>query len=161
MWARPEVLIVGRSSHTTGQGDLRYRAMAAGGLGVLAGEAGERVVFEVCAAESLIGRVLAELPELGPVPCEARPMADDVVDPMREFLSWPIERFGSFELSVRGQDGQLTDRGGVQFFDTAEGRFMVTTTVRPDGSRQRTFVPADGSDIERWLSDQTTEALAR
>jgi hypothetical protein len=151
---RPDVLIVGRASGASGREELRYRAAASGGLGVLAGEEGERVVFEVCAAEELIEALLRELPEVGPVPLEPVSVTEDSALLMRTYLSWPIERFGIFELSVRGPDGRLAELGAVQFFDSPAGRFMVTSTLLPDGSKQRTYAPADRATIASWLRDR-------
>ncbi|WP_040405816.1 ESX secretion-associated protein EspG [Amycolatopsis nigrescens] len=170
VWARPDVLIVGRASQATGSEAAHYRASAAGGVGLLSGQDGERVIFELCDSGSLVDRLLADLPELGPVPVPAgsvleREDGTDATETggmrvLRGFMSAPVERFGMFEVSVRGQDGQLDQQGSVQFFDTARGRFMVTTTMLADGARRRDFVPTDGSDIRRWLRERAGGKLA-
>lgn len=180
VWTRPDVLIVVRADQVTGQRLVLYRAAAANGVGVLSALVGDHVEFDVLKAERLTGRLVAQLPPLRPVPLaevsvtsgdrvvpeEAEegslPFPDDPhaasedtdMQAMRRFASWPVERFGSFELSVRGRDGRLEPVGMVQFVDTDGGRFLVFSTPLPDGQRRMTFVPSDGSHVRRWLHDQ-------
>jgi hypothetical protein len=179
-WTRPEVLVVVRADQVVGQQLVLYRAAAANGVGVLSELVGDQIEFEALKADQLIGLVAAQLPPLGPVPLREvsviggsatapaepddgplarydEPSAD--MRAMRAFASWPVQRFGSFELSIRKRDGRLGLVGIVQFVDTDGGRFVIFTTALPNGQRRMSFVPSDGSHIRRWLHEQL--AIAR
>jgi hypothetical protein len=180
VWTRPNVLVVVRADQVVGQRLVLYRAASANGVGVLSELVGDQIEFEVLKAEQLIGLVVAQLPPRGPVPLrevsvtsgsvvageapDDSPLAFHDEPPadkraMQAFASWPVERFGSFELSIRGRDGRLGLVGIVQFVDTDGGRFVVFCTPLPNGQRRMSFVPSDGSHIRRWLHEQL--AIAR
>ena len=172
-WTRPDILVVVRADQVVGQRLVLYRAAAAHGVGVLSELIGDQIEFAVMKADRLVGEVVAQLPPLAPVPLRdvsittgAPAARDDPDSPlafreqptdmraMRAFASWPVERFGSFELSIRDRGGRLAPAGIAQFVDTEGGRYVVFTAPLPNGQKRVTFVPSDGSHIRRWLHEQ-------
>ncbi|MGA6166109.1 ESX secretion-associated protein EspG [Amycolatopsis magusensis] len=185
VWYRPEVLITGRLNQEEGQRDIRYRAVSEHLAGVLSGQVGDQISFEACHADDLVAGLMRYLPHLGPVnlrpvavteqPKRVKPVEEDEIDPRdlidaygetepadhraaQAFFSWPVGRFGVFDLWVRGRDGRLNAQGGVQLFDTQGGRFVIIGEKLSDGSKRRHFVPSDGSHLRRWIHDRVARA---
>ena len=52
----------------------------------------------------------------------------------KEFSSWPLHRYGTFELSVRR--GSLHPAGTATFVDNDGGRFLMFNDPLPDGSQR-------------------------
>ncbi|WP_370947787.1 ESX secretion-associated protein EspG [Amycolatopsis sp. cg5] len=168
-WTRPEVLIVVRARQTEHQPEhVLYRAAMADGLGVLSSLDGDTVLFDLLRSDRLVGALVSCLPALAAVPLRELSVVDapiPVTTPVRgreigltDFFSWPLLRFGTFELSVRSRDGRLTWLETAQFFDTDGGRFVQFSAALPDGGKRRTFIPSDGSHLRRWLHDQIAYA---
>ncbi|SDY15930.1 EspG family protein [Amycolatopsis xylanica] len=170
-WTRPETLIVVRARQTQHEPeDVLYRAVMADGLGVLSALDGDTILFDLLKSDRLVGAIVSCLPALAAVPLRELSVLDTpatapVVAPVRsrdvaltDFFAWPLLRFGTFELSVRGRDGRLTWLETAQFFDTDGGRFLQFSTALPDGGKRRTFIPSDGSHLRRWLHDQIAYA---
>jgi hypothetical protein len=172
-WTRPDLLVVVRADQVVGQRLVLYRAAAANGVGVLSELIGDQIEFDVMKADRLIGEIVAQLPPLAPVPLRdvsittGAPALRDAPDSplafreqptdmraMRAFASWPVERFGSFELSTRNRAGRLASAGIAQFVDTEGGRYVVFTTPLSNGQKRVSFVPSDGTHIRRWLHEQ-------
>lgn len=188
---KPETLIVVRVNQAVDNPTVLYRAASASGVGVLALNVADRIDIELLKADELVGAIVGELPNCGPVPVReasiltdgatpsaARQVADqdddhpavfaDDLPPepraredrraVEAFARWPVERFGGYELSVRGADGRLKHLGTTTFTDTHGGRFVVFTEPLPDGTSRRRFVPSDGSHLRRWLHGTIAEA---
>lgn len=184
---KPEVLIVVRVNQAVDDPTVLYRAASANGVGVIALGTADRIEIELIKADDLVGAIVGELPRYGPVPVReasvlAGPVtpdrtrqaaddapavfADDLPAPraaddrkaIEPFAQWPIERFGGYELSMRGPDGRLKHLGTTTFTDTHGGRFVVFIEPLPDGTQRRRFVPSDGSHLRRWLHSTIAEA---
>jgi hypothetical protein len=85
----------------------------------------------------------AEGPEVGVV---VRAPASQVVR-ARAILERERLRFGQFRVGVRGRPG-----ADVFWFDTGEGRYLMTSSAGRDGLVWTTISPADGKRIGQVLS---------
>jgi hypothetical protein len=176
VWTKPDVLIAVRLEQNTGRRIVLYRAGWSRGGGILSEQADDRIHFDLTRPDQVVNLLVGELPAWSPVPLRevsivqggaaierdydplAFPDEDSDMRTVRKYASWPVERFGSFELSVRTPGGQLKVVDIIQFVDTEGGRYVVFTTPLGDGSQRLSFVPSDGSHLRHRLHEQIARA---
>jgi ESAT-6 protein secretion system EspG family protein len=153
-WTQPDVLIIVRAAEEGRQ--VFYRAAIGNGLGVFAELAGEEVLFAQTRPDRLVDLVVGMLPAYAPVPLPeltfTEPGNRRDTDAATEFSSWPLHRYGTFELSVRRDS--LHPVGTVTFVDNAGGRFLMFTDALPGGESRVRFIPSDGSHLRSWLHER-------
>ncbi|MFI5584262.1 ESX secretion-associated protein EspG [Amycolatopsis sp. NPDC051758] len=154
-WTQPDVLIIVRAAEEGRQ--VFYRAAIGHGLGVFAELAGEEVLFAQTRPDRLVDLVVGMLPDYCPVPLPeltfTEPGNRRDTDAATEFSSWPLHRYGTFELSIR-HSGALKPAGTVTFVDNAGGRFLMFSEALPGGETRVRFTPSDGSHLRTWLHER-------
>jgi hypothetical protein len=71
----------------------------------------------------------------------------------------PKLRVGQFTAFVQGRHGRETDLSPLAWFDTALGRYLMTSSEASDGQSWLTYAPADNSRIARQLAAQLEDYL--
>ena len=175
-WTQPEVLIIIRAAEVEDGRQVFYRATIGNGLGVYSELVPEGINFVRIRPDHLVDELVSILPRYAPVPLRelavsseqdtaSEDFAEDVQqtarhqdrEAMSEFSSWPLHRYGTFELSVRHGHGSLRNAGTVTFFDNDGGRFLIFTDDLGGGAKRIRFVPSDGAHLRRWLHETITE----
>lgn len=155
-WTQPEVLIIVRAAEDIRQ--VFYRATIGHGLGVFSELAGEEILFAQTRPDRLADLVVGMLPAYRPVPLAelafVTPGTPEDAAAAAEFSSWPLHRYGTFELSVRAGQGPLHPAGTVTFIDNDGGRFLMTTEPLTGGESRVRFTPSDGSHLRSWLQER-------
>ncbi|GAB3135389.1 ESX secretion-associated protein EspG [Amycolatopsis stemonae] len=153
-WTQPDVLIIVRAAEEGRQ--VFYRAAIGHGLGVFSEQSGEEILFAQTRPDRLVDLVVGMLPAYRPVPLAeltfvAPPSRQDA-SAAAEFSSWPLHRYGTFELSVRRDS--LHPAGTVTFIDNDGGRFLMFSEPLPGGETRVRFTPSDGSHLRTWLHER-------
>lgn len=155
-WTQPEVLIIVRAAEISDGRQVFYRATIGQGLGVFSELAGEEILFAQTRPDRLVDLVVGMLPRYRPVPLAElafiEPGSLRDTDAATEFSSWPLHRYGTFELSVR--QASLHPVGTVTFVDNAGGRFLMFRESLPGSETRVRFVPSDGSHLRTWLHER-------
>lgn len=153
-WTQPDVLIIVRAVEDSRQ--VFYRAAIGHGLGVFSELSGEEVLFAQTRPDRLVDLVVGMLPAYRPVPLPeltfTSPGTRAEAAAAAEFSSWPLHRYGTFELSVR-QDS-LRPAGTATFVDNDGGRFLMFNEPLPGGQSRLRFTPSDGSHLRAWLNER-------
>lgn len=157
-WTQPDVLVIVRAAEVSGGRQVFYRATIGHGLGVFSELAGEEVLFAQTRPDRLIDLVVGMLPEYPPVPLAeltfVHPGTRADAAAATEFSSWPLHRYGTFELSARSGHGPLHPSGTATFIDNDGGRFLMFNDPLPGGQRRVRFIPSDGSHLRSWLQER-------
>lgn len=79
------------------------------------------------------------------------------------FFRAPVVRAGVIACSIREPDsrmrrGREVEVGSLNWFDTTDGRFFLTTETLSDGAQRHTITPADRARIAHWLRDRINRA---
>jgi len=163
-WTQPDVLIIVRAAEVAGNRQVFYRAAIGHGLGVFSELAGEEVLFAQARPDRLVDLVVGMLPGYPPVPLAelafVSPGSRQDAAAAAEFSSWPLHRYGTFELSARHGQGALHPIGTTTFVDNDGGRFLMVTEALPHGESRVRFIPSDGSHLRRWLHERGWNAAA-
>lgn len=153
-WTQPDVLIIVRAAE--GDRQVFYRAAIGHGLGVFSELAESRILFAQTRPDRLVDLVVGMLPAYRAVPLSeltfVAPGSPADAEAAAEFSRWPLHRYGTFELSVRG--GSLQPVGTATFVDNEGGRFLMFNEALPGGERRVRFIPSDGSHLRSWLHDR-------
>ncbi|MEV4056598.1 ESX secretion-associated protein EspG [Amycolatopsis sp. NPDC049688] len=157
-WTQPEVLIIVRAAEVTDDRQVFYRASIGHGLGVFSELAGEEILFAQTRPDRLADLVVGMLPPYRPVPLAelafVAPGTREDTAAAAEFSSWPLHRYGTFELSVRTGQGPLHPAGTTTFIDNDGGRFLMFSEPLPGGESRVRFTPSDGSHLRTWLHER-------
>ncbi|WP_410669751.1 ESX secretion-associated protein EspG [Amycolatopsis sp. cmx-4-68] len=157
-WTQPDVLVIVRAAEVADSRQVFYRATIGHGLGVFSELAGEEVLFAQTRPDRLVDLVVGMLPEYPPVPLAElaflHPGTHAEVAAATEFSSWPLHRYGTFELSAREGHGPLHPLGTATFIDNAGGRFLMFNDPLPGRQRRVRFIPSDGSHLRSWLQER-------
>ena len=153
-WTQPDVLIIVRAAEPDRQ--VFYRAAVGHGLGVFSELAGEEILFAQTRPDRLVDLVVGMLPAYRPVSLAEltfiEPGNRRDTDAATEFSSWPLHRYGTFELSLR-RHGSLHPAGSVTFVDNDGGRFLMFSESLPGNETRVRFIPSDGSHLRTWLHE--------
>jgi len=157
-WTQPEVLIIVRAAEVADGRQVFYRATIGHGLGVYSELAGEEILFAQTRPDRLVDLVIGMLPSYPPVPLAeltfVAPGTREDTTAAAEFSSWPLHRYGTFELSTRQGQGPLHPAGSVTFIDNDGGRFLMVNEPLPGNDTRVRFTPSDGSHLRSWLHER-------
>jgi hypothetical protein len=157
-WTQPEVLIIVRAAEIADGRQVFYRATIGHGLGVFSELAGEEIMFVQARPDRLVDLVVGMLPSYQPVPLAeltfVSPGSRQDTAAAAEFSSWPLHRYGTFELSTREGQGALHPIGAATFIDNDGGRFLMFHEPLPGKETRLRFIPSDGSHLRRWLHER-------
>lgn len=167
LWAAPEVLVTLEAHEVEQDAEYLYRGGWDRRLGVVSQQRGFDILFEPVYPEQVVAVLLDNLPRLQPFP--GRVMTSSTLPPSRRpddpfdedpdnlrlgeaarFFEHPLARLGTFSVTLRDDRGKPQQKS-VQWFDSVQGRFMLTTDRFPDGEIRRTFTPTNGSHLARWI----------
>lgn len=75
------------------------------------------------------------------------------------FFRAPVVRAGVIACAIREpgtalRRGRKITVGPLNWFDTTDGRFFLTTEQLSDGAQRHTVTPADRARIAQWLRDR-------
>jgi hypothetical protein len=183
-WVAPQVQLTQVATVVEQGTRYLYRGGWHGKLGFLSRQDGETLVFEELRPEQVVPEMVAFLPgwpalRAHPVTItEAAPAhrttsegeqsqiidsGDDGQSPdlraVERFFAAPMLRFGIISCSSRVPGNSVhvsreRPRGSLAWFDTTEGRFCQASEDLRDGSKRRTYFPADSRRIAQWLRER-------
>jgi len=83
----------------------------------------------------------------------ARSSSDAQLQAAERILRQPRKGGGYFVVTGLDPRGKAIQAPGLSWIDTAEGRYLVQSTVGEDGQHRGTFAPADEARLVRQLGD--------
>ncbi|MFI7117899.1 ESX secretion-associated protein EspG [Amycolatopsis sp. NPDC049868] len=169
LWATGDFVVTMEAHEVEQDAEYLYRGAWNSRLGVVSQQRGFDILFEPVFPEQVVATLLGYLPSLQPFPgrvttSSTLPPAKRPDDPFDEdpnnlrlgaaarFFEHPLARLGTVSVTLRDDRGKPQQKS-VQWFDSLQGRFMLTTDRFPDGEVRRTFTPTSGSHLARWVHD--------
>ncbi len=167
LWAAPDVLVTLEAHEIEQDAEYLYRGGWDRRSGVVSQQRGFDILFEPVFPDQVVAVLLDNLPPLQPFPgrvtmSSTLPPSRRPDDPFDEdpdnlrlgeaarFFEHPLTRLGTIAVTLRDDRGKPQQKN-VQWFDSVQGRFMLTTDRFPDGEIRRTFTPTNGSHLARWI----------
>ncbi|WP_410656844.1 ESX secretion-associated protein EspG [Amycolatopsis sp. lyj-112] len=174
LWATADFVVTLEAHEVEQNAEYLYRGCWDRRLGVVSQQRGFDILFDSVYPEQVVAVLLENLPSLQPFP--GRVMTSSTLPPSKRpddpfdedpnnlrlgeasrFFEHPLMRLGTFSVTLRDDRGKPQQKS-VQWFDSVQGRFMLTTDRFPDGEIRRTFTPTTGSHLARWIHDQVEAA---
>ena len=169
LWATADFAVTLEAHEVEQDAEYLYRGTWDRRLGVVSQQRGFDILFESVYPDQVVPVLLDNLPSLQPFPgrvmtSSTLPPAKRPDDPFDEdpnnlrlgdagrFFEYPLARLGTVAITLRDDRGKPQQKS-VQWFDSVQGRFMLTTDRFPDGEIRRTFTPTNGSHVARWIHD--------
>ncbi|WP_414943163.1 ESX secretion-associated protein EspG [Amycolatopsis sp. cmx-11-32] len=169
LWATGDFVVTLEAHEVEQNAEYLYRGCWNRHLGVISQQRGFDILFEPVYPEQVVAALLGNLPSLQPFP--GRVMTSNTLPPSKrpddpfdkdpanlrlgaasQFFEHPLARLGTVSITLRDDRGKPQQKS-VQWFDSVQGRFMLTTDRFPDGEVRRTFTPTNGSHLARWIHD--------